>query len=640
MALPSTPIPLTQTSQQAVIQYLRSASDLYCTSFNIRNQLLTRDRAYYREEDTTEEQLRAKMANQTGDAKKLQNVTIPVVMPQTESALANLHGVFLTGYPIFATVAPPEDAEALAQFDSIIGDNSIRFKWPAELLKTLRDGLKYDLGAVEVTWEKKKIFNIQTAEAKNMERGEPVETMYEGNKMKRIDPYNLILDTRVSPDENHIEGEYAGYTELLSRINTKKRMEDLDKTATMNFKEAFESGTGSYTTSASDNAYYIPTVNPDALLPVANRMDHDWMKWAGIATVAGRDTKIAYHNSYEWTVLYARILPSDFGMRVPNANNVQIWKFIIINRQVVIYAERQTNAHNILPIIVCKPSNDGMGWQSKSFSENVIPIQQAATSLFNSAMASQRRKVYDRLFYDPTRIRKQDIDKVDPVARIPVKSAQLGKGLEDAVKRLDYSDTGVADVLQMSQAIVQQGEVVNGQNRVQQGQFQKGNKTRREFETVMDRSNARSQMQATGLEYTFWMPIKEILKSNMLQFQPPMSIIRQDTKEKIEVDPIKLRNALINFQLSDGMLTSEKLGSLDVANQILQAATVVPQVPMEYDVMGILSYTWDLQGIHWIKDFKRSPEQQSEFLQRSAAQTAAGEPPKPPTPDAGTRGAV
>lgn len=642
MALPNTPLPLSVEAQAGVVKYLSSATATYTTMYNIREQLRRRDLAYYREEDLTEEQMRAKLANTRGDARKLQNITVPVVMPQTEAALAYLSDVFLTGYPIFGTVAPPQDAAALKQFDAVITDNSIRFGWPASLMQALRNGLKYDLGAVEVTWDKKKIFSITTPSLQDISRGEKVESLYEGNNIKNLDSYNLILDSRVSPDANHLEGEFAGYSEMLSRIALKKRMEDLEGTGgTMNFKEAFECGTTSVSSTAADASYYIPTINPEALLPAGQRLEHDWMQWAGMG--GNNRQRIAYQNSYEWTVLYARIIPLDFSMRVPNPSKVQIWKFIVINRQVVIYAERQTNAHNLLPIIICKPSNDGLGYQSKSFAENAMPAQSISTSLMNSALASQRRKVYDRMLYDPTKVRKEDIENTSPVARIPVKNTQFGKGFEGAVQAIPYQDSGVAEIIQLSQQVVSMGEVTNGQNRVQQGQFQKGNKTRREFETVMSNSNSRQKMQAIALEYSFFTPIKEIIKSNMLQYQTSTEVIDRESKEKLMIDPSALRKALINFTLSDGLLSTEKIASLDVANTVIQAATAMPQVAADYDVMGILDYTWKLQGLHWIGDFKRTPEQLQQQMQNVAARTMAEgnaqTGPQSP-PDAGAQGAV
>lgn len=641
MALPSTPMTIGPDAQTAVVQFYKSAAAVYTTSYNIRSQLEMRDRAYYREEDQTTPQARAKMANQTGDARKMQNVTVPVVMPQTESALAYLTEIFLTGYPVFATYAPPQYQDALAMFDAVLADNSIKFRWVPELIKVMRDGLKYDLGAAEVSWEKLKLFNIETPQLKDISQGDPVQVNYEGNRIKRLDPYNLLLDSRVSPDENHREGEFAGYSELLSRIATKKRFENLDSKFTMNFKRAMESGSPAISVTAADAGFYVPTINPDALLPVSGRMDHDWLKWSGL--VVNNSQKIAYHNSYQWTVMYARILPIDFGIRVPNPANVQIWKFIIINEQVCIYAERMTNAHDLFPVVVCKPSNDGMGWQSKSFAENAMPIQAVASSLMNSAMASQRRKVFDRMLYDPTRVRKQDIDQISEVVRIPVKNAQFGKGFEGAVQVLPYNDTGVAEVIQMSQQVVAMGDVLNGQNRVQQGQFQKGNKTRREFDVVMGNASSRQKLSSLSLEGTFFTDVKEMIKINMLQYQQPTDVTTPQNQEVTKIDPTVLRSSILGFTLTDGQTSSEKVGALDVAGVFMQAASTTPSLQVDYDLGGIMERYFDLQGLHWIKDYKRDEAGKAAYLQQMGAQTVAGTPPKPgspPAPDAGAKGAI
>lgn len=638
MPTPNTPMPISPDAQDAVCLYLSSAIDLYATSYNIRNQLLQRDLAYYRTNDFTTQQSLAKSANQNGDPTKTQNVIVPVVMPQVESRLAALQEIFLTGHPIFATVAPPEQQDAMAQMDAVIEDNSVRSAWPNELLKTMRDGLKYDLGAVEVVWETKKIFNITTPQNQNLAEGTPTEAYYSGNFIKRLNAYNLLLDTRVSPDENHVRGEFAGYTDIISRIELKKEMENLDPLGSMNFKKAFESpGPGTNLNTDINAPYYIPSVNPDALLPVDARKEHNWLAWAGLQEREGATGGINYSNSYERTVLYARILPSDFKMSVKNRNHVQIWKFIIINRKVVIFAERQTNAHNFLPIVCCKPSNDGMEWQSKSFGENATPFQQIASSLVNSALESQRRKVYDRMLYDPSKVNKKDIDQISSVARIPVRNSHFGKALSEAVYQIPYRDEGVAEIMSMSQNMVQFGEIVNGQNRVQQGQFQKGNKTRKEFDTVMGNASNRERMMALGLEYTFFLPIKEIIKSNILQYQPPTTIVNEQTGQSIAVEPQVLREANLKFKLADGFLPADKLVSTELMGTVFNAASVLPQIAVEYDIMGMFIYSMQLQGANWLKDFKRTPEQQQQAVTQTAqaaqaAGTANPPPASPPTP--------
>lgn len=635
MPAPTTPMPIGADAQEAVALYFNSAISLYATSFNIRSQMVRRDLAYYGTNDTTENNQRAKEANNSGDVTKIQNVTVPVVMPQVESRLAYLQETFLSGHPVFSTVAPPDQKDAISQMDAVIEDNSTRGAWPNELLKTMRDGLKYDFGAIEVVWEDRKIFSVTTPQQDKITQGTAKETFYAGNFLRRLDPYNVILDTRVSPEEVHTRGEFAGYTEIISRIELKKRMEDLNPLGSMNFRKAFEApGPGTNIVRDINSPYFIPSINPDALLPLASRQEHNWMSWAGLVGDA-KDDGINYQNSYEFSVLYARVLPSDFKMHVKNRNHVQIWKFILVNRKIVIFAERQTNAHNLLPIIICKPSNDGMAWQSKSFAENVVPIQSISSALVNSALESQRRKVYDRLLYDPSKVNKKDIDQISSVSRIPVKSSQYGKGIADAVYQIPYRDEGVADIMMLSQQVTSMGDVVNGQNRVQQGQFQKGNKTRKEFDTVMYNASNRERMMAMGLEYTFYQPIKQIVLSNILQYQPPTTLINEQTGASTPIDPTVLRQANLKFKLADGFMPAEKLVSMDMMAQVFQAATSLPQVSVEYDLMGMWTYSMALQGANWLKDFKRPPDQQQQYLaQMQAAATAAGtrQPNQPAAP--------
>lgn len=631
MPTPNTPMPIGTDAQDAVVMYLTSAIDQYATGYNIRTQMEARDRSYYRTNDWTSAQLKAKAANASGDASKTQNITVPVVMPQVESQLAYFQETFLTGFPIFGTVAPPKQEDAIKQMDAVIEDNSTRGGWANELLKCMRDGLKYDLGAVEVVWENRKIFNIGTPSVNNLAEGTPLESYYQGNFIKQLDAYNLLLDSRVSPDKNHEQGEFAGYTELISRIELKKRMEDLNPLGTMNFKKAFESpGPGTNINSDINAPYYIPQVNPDALLPIEGRREFNWLSWANLPN-SERQGGINYGNSYEYTVLYCRILPSDLSIRTRNSNHVQIWKFIIVNRKVVIFAERQTNAHNFLPIVCCKPSNDGMAWQSKSFAENAMPIQAISSSLVNSALESQRRKVYDRMLYDPQKVNKKDIDQISSVARIPVKNSQYGKGLADAVYQIPYRDDGVAEIMSLSQQIVQMADVVNGSNRVQQGQFQKGNKTRKEFDTVMGAASNRQRMSALGLEFTFYQPIKTIIMSNILQFQPPTTLVSNQTGASVTVDPQVLREANLRFKLSDGFMPSEKLVSLELMGQLFNAAGALPQIAVEYDLMGMFTYSMQLQGASWLGDFKRTPEQQVAYrgAMGESAQAAGTRNPPP-----------
>jgi hypothetical protein len=582
------------------------------------------DRIYQRETDYTSAQRRARAANAGGDASKMQNVVMPVVMPQVESLLTELSNIFLSSYPLFPVFSKPQMQDAALQMETVIGEQGIQFSWAAELLQTMRDGLKYNLMACEVEWVNKKVYAVGNDASINIKHGVPTETLFSGNSLKRLNPYNVILDTRVPPYQIHSRGEYAGYTEMISRIELKQRLAEMDPTKTMNAKEAFESGSGEISTTSSSNAYFIPQVNPFALLdPSVNQVGRsiNWHAWAGLDD----NRAIQYSDMYEYTVLYARILPKEHKIIGSNGNTPQIYKMIIINRKVCVFGERQSNAHNFLPIIVAQATEDGLDWQSKSFADNAAPFQALASALYNSGIESQRRKVYDRLIYDPSRINKADIDKTDVVARIPVKAEAYGKPIGESVYQVPYRDDQSSQIFSVGQQVLEMADIANGQNRVQRGQFQKGNKTRHEFQDTMDNSNARPRMTALVLENRFFTPIKTILKLNTLQFQPPATIYNRNSKVEVTVDPVKLRAAALEFRMADGLMPTDAFVNMDLFTSILQMVAQYPQILTQYDIVGMIFYWLKLEGATWVDDF-RVQQQIAQATQQPGATNAPVQP--------------
>src|SRR5204862_3919323 len=142
----TTHIPAPDT-QQRLVKYVQNAALFLNNNFNMRSMLLDRDRSYMREKDFTAQQNRAESQNRAGNPNAVQNVTIPVVMPQVESGTAFLTNAFLTGYPIFPIVSKPEQSPAALQMETLVGEHSVKFGYAAELMMAFRDGLKYNIMA-------------------------------------------------------------------------------------------------------------------------------------------------------------------------------------------------------------------------------------------------------------------------------------------------------------------------------------------------------------------------------------------------------------------------------------------------------------------------------------------------------------
>ena len=622
----ATPLIIPDKSQAALVQFHRQCYSMLNQQWNLREQMRQRDLAYIRENDWTSENWKAKLANRYGDPTKFQNVTVPVVMPQVEAAVTYQSSVFLTGIPIFGVVAPASEEDTALQYQAIIEDNSIRGGWVQQFQIFFRDIFKYNLGALEVSWDREVTEAIETdLSFQSGKEGKPKQVIWEGNKIKRWDLYNTFFDTRYKPTQMYKDGEFIGTTELMSRIHLKKFINELPDKMISNVKAAFESGMGTQGGSGTGGieSYYIPQINPSALMQIDPKRSTDWMSWAGMLD---RPQPIEYKNLYEVTTLYARIIPSDFALKVPSANTPQVWKFIIVNHQVLIYAERQTNAHGYLPVLFGQSNEDGLGFQSKSLGDNAKPFQDIASALVNSAMSARRRAISDRTLYDPSRVSEAHINSDNPSAKIPVRPAAYGKPVQEAVHAFPFRDDQSAVAFQELPQMMQMANSVNGQNQAKQGQFVKGNKTQHEYADVMNNANGRDQMTAMMLEAQVFTPLKQILKLNIMQYQAGVSIYSPSANASVKIDPVALRKSQAVFKVTDGLTPTDKqIGGDDITTAI-QTMGSSQAIGAGYNLAPAFSYMMKTRNVD-LSAFEKSPqqmayEQAQQQWQQAASQVA------------------
>jgi len=605
----STSVPLSQISQASFLQFYKSSQDLQQTfRSGLRNRMEEIDKVYQREMDKTVAQARAKAANKIGNSDRLQNITVPVVAPHVETSVTYQTSVFLTGHPLFGVVAEPKFIDEALQMETVIDENSVRGGWTKQLMLFFRHGFKYNFAPLEVTWAMEKTPAIETDLQTSLAEGKPTEVIWSGNKLRSLDPYNTFVDPRVLPTEVHTKGEFAGYKERMGRIELKQFVAALPDTLTTNLTKAFQSGAGSTAVSAESNSgYFVPNINPAVTDPKEGTSGNNWLSWAGLSNLK---KAIDYKDSYDVTTLYCRVLPSEFSLMVPKSNTPQVYKLIIINDQHIIYCERQTNAHNLIPILIGQPAEDGLGYQTKASAQDVQPFQEVASALMNSIIQSRRRAITDRALYDPSRITSAHINSENPSAKIPVRPAAYGKNIADSVYQFPYKEDQASFSMTNISQLLGMANTLTGQNQASQGQFVKGNKTLHEFESVMQNANGRDQLVSILLEAQVFSPMKEILKINILQYQGGTTLYNRDKQVAVEIDPIKLRKSILDFKISDGLIPTDKLINGDTFAVALQVIGSSPQISGGYNIAQLFSYLMKTQGAN-LTDFEKSPEQQA-----------------------------
>ncbi len=602
-------IVLTQKSQDLFVEYYRAAQMLQnITRGDLRSRFETIDRTYMREQNLSTEKRRAQEANRLGDPTRYQDITVPVVMPQVEAAVTHQTSIFLTGDPLFGVVSAPQFINEALAMETVLENDSIRGGWAKEFILHFRDGMKYNWAPLEVSWARQVTYEVQNNAAKNVTEGDAVRTIWTGNKIRRLDPYNTFIDTRVPPSEFYLHGEFGGFTEMMSRIKLKTFISELPSKIIANIVPAFESGVSGPTTATHTGAqnYFVPQINPFVSANSYKAGTVNWLQWAGMAE--GEARKIAYKDSYEVTTLYARILPSEFVLGGSNQNTPQIYKIIFVNHQWIIYAELQTNAHNKIPILIGQPLEDGLDYQTKSLATNGTPFQHLATAHMTSITASRRRAISDRVLYDPSRVSRADINSSNPAAKIPTRPSAAGKNLAEAVYQFPYNESEQNNDMQQIQTVIQLSNQLTGQNAVRQGEFIKGNKTNAQFDATMDNSTGRDQLSSILLQAQVFVPLKEIVKINILQFQGGVTLFNRDKQVLVEIDPVRLRNAVLAFRVSDGLVPKEKILSSEAFTSAIQAMATSPDIAAAYNIAPTFSYIMKTQGAD-LTPFEKSPEQ-------------------------------
>lgn len=519
----------------------------------------------------------------------LDEITIPVVVSQVDTYVGYLADIFLSGYPIFPVVSTPESYKEAEAFQSIIEEHAVRSRYARQFLMNFYDGIKYNLTAAEIAWHQIDTYSYPSAlDLLNPDPQAPKPQGLSINRIKRLDPYNLIYDRRVEPADVPYCGTYAGYVEVLPEIELKRKLIQYQKTGFGYYtNQAFTAGYGAIAAPFAIGHYkekpQISNYISRQSLQNGSLMDWDsYMLGKQNSKVRGN-----YSDMFTHTTLYCRLIPANLGITGPGNDIPQVWKICIVNDTYVVYAAREYTIYDMLPIIIAQPREDGFGMQTNSVGESAIDFQEGASKLFGIRLNSARRAVMDRAIYDPDMINPSHLNSPIPAPKIPLRdrSQIAGKTIEQAYKQIPFDSRGTETVINDLATLLGLAETVNGTNKPIQGQFQKGNKSRKEWEDTMGGAHNRLRLPALSYEIQFFLPLKEQIKLNIFQHpgeiegtyqNPGNGDIYEVNMEMIE----QIKKKVKQFKIADGMLPSDKIAASDVLQfgfQTIQNSPILQQ---------------------------------------------------------------
>ncbi len=591
---------LSTKSREELIRFTKrlAATTGACSEF--KTYMLNRDDAYYRGSNSTNtDENKVKLAK--GD------VVIPIVMAGADSARAFLATTFLGKEPIFSVVSQDAQLSATAlMWNTLYENHSRRFSWKSQLSMCFNDALKYNLCAAELTWKSE--YSLVPTGDKNA----PLSNLlYQGNSIERINLYDAFWDSAVDASRVHIDGDYAGYSKIVSGTQLTRILlayKNADEVDAAELKAAKDT---KYSVLLGKSPSYTATgiaANSANITPELAAADFDGKEFTTSSS------SLSGTRYYKLTTAYVRILPSQFGLAAAPDDVPKIFKLLIVNDDHLVVTQEQTNAHNYLPMVFGQALVDGLGYGSKSFTHNVEDIQQISSSLVNADIKSARRMLSDRGVYNPQLISKASIENPNPTAKIPLLRSAMSAKLSDAFLPIPYEDRNMGARMQQGTNLVSYANSILGQNPVTQGQFVKGNKTDGQFQESMASSNARMFALAVNLEDTFIYALKEMTKINILQFQPAAELVSRQDATTVGIDPVQLRKVQMEFSIADGLLSADRVAKTDLTMQAIQMLgqmAAATQQPLQYDIVAMSIHMLEQQGLKGLQQFKiqQQPQQ-------------------------------
>ncbi len=611
-------------------------------SIELHEKMDVIDRAYARYTDDTNAQITdggvdVRAADVSCDVFAGDKITPPVVVSQVDSYVAYLADIFCSGVPLFPVVSSPSTRVWAEQLETLLDDHAILGGYARQFLMFLRDGIKYNYSAIEVDWDS--ITQFSTSADYLNGTGKKLDNKDKFfNRVKRLNPRNIIRDPSVLPGDVAEHGDYVGYVERISMTQMKRYLIKMAKQErAFNIEPAMNSGhvmgvhdgTNVYTENPQISNY----VSKDGY---TNKRGVDWDAYASGNPGSSKRKSPSYGNQYEKFVLYARIIPADHGIICPQPNTPQIWRIVVVNNEHIVVAHRVITAYDYLPILIGQPMEDGFGDQTQSVAEGEIPFQDGAAKLFNIRFAAARRSVSDRALYNSNVIKAKDVNSKAAAPKIPVNISPLtNMSLDSVYKQIPFDMRGTESTIQDAQVMIGFSKDLHGLNNAKMGQFQKGNKSVTEWNDTMGGADNRLRMPALVLEHQVFAPLKSIMTLNIFQNGEDAELISQKSGEAIKINIAELRKHVLSFKLADGYSPKSKLASTEMISTGMQmiGQSQVLQQSFGSFLPGMFIHLMSLGGVKGLEEYdpaKAAPPASPSGLQEASLQGAV----TPPDPNA------
>lgn len=540
---------------------------------------------------------------------------ISIVFPNTYAIMETMLSYLSTAFfvtPMFRYEGVgPEDIVGATLMQAVVQQQVERSKMVLNLHTMFRDALAYGIGAVHPYWQVRRGSKPRVVPGAGDEQiieFQSDQVLSEGNALRNIDPYLMLLDPNTPVDQLQ-QGEYFGW---VTRTNRSMLL-----SAERDDGDAF-------------NARYLKYL-ADGRSQVVEFDPSSRGKKTGLTRSLNSDK---YTSQVDVISMFIRIVPSEWNLG--DSEYPELWLFELAGDSIVLKATPARYMHGMLPVAVAAPEYDGYGIAPISRLEIQSGLQSVLDWLFSSHITNVRKALNDMLVVDPFMISIKDVEKPGPGRILRLRKPAWGRGVKDAIQQLAVTDVTRGHMADAG-FIVQMMQQLSGSDSPMMGVLRQGGPERltsAEFQGTQTGSISRLERIARLCSYQAMTDIGRMLATNTQQFmqQPtwisslgglPEQLLREfGGGNRLMVDPTAL---IVDYDVfvRDGSIPGGNYS--DAWVQLFQIIGSQPELAQRFDVARIFKHIARNLGAKDVEQFERQQVQPEVVPDETAlAQEQAG----------------
>lgn len=550
-------------------------------------------------------------------------IVIPFSYAILQVRLTALMAIFLAREPLIQiTGRGPEDVRPADLLEGILKYDFLMTNANLMLYGALSDAERYGIGIINDEWNQdfgwKVDRSIQAlfqnnslfrrhANLLNLSDDDFVRRYWgllrEYNKWLVVDPRRYYPDPRFSPHEVH-KFEFCGHQETASRLF-------LYSKSIENGGPYFNLGVLRNLSRLGDSSRDFGR-NFDEFSTEAHR--HNFRMGDSEAELDKDD--------YNEDKIQVRLIPKEWSLGTGTLP--EIWRFSIINGQVIIRAHRAPYDHGELTYSVFQSNIDFHHINNRGTMEHMLGIQQVSDWAYASHVENMSRHINDAFVYTPSFFELGDILNPGPARHLRLNElgeelVQQGVPIGNLIHQLPLNDVTRVNLDEMKELFTL-SQIMMGLNDPAMGQITRGRRTLGEIERVLAGSTRRIALAAALYDAMALKSLGLRAVANRQQFTSMQEYVKLQgmAAQRLGTERYLINRSDLqghfNYDTLSGISPPDPARAGPIFQQLLEASARDPELAQVINKFAVVKQIVQNGGVKNVEEFLADPTQAAQQI--------------------------